>query len=283
MASQDFFRTAIPQNTFLRQFISYYYFHSSEEEQVTQKFIFHPHYKAALTLYKSSDSYIKDGIFFTIPNTNENYCCHYSGIITASKLVSIQTPFHKVGIVFQPLGLNHFIPETLAEITSQYSPINFSYFNTMLSEVLDLVFDAPTITEKVQHLDHFFSERFIGFTEERLTNGISLILNTNHNFTVQELADQLQIHRKTLLRLFNKHLVCSVKDYLNIVRFRKTLETYQASIDKPKLTELAYGNAYYDQAEFINHFKRITGTNPSKLFKGINHIGKQDTYWTILA
>jgi YesN/AraC family two-component response regulator len=73
-----------------------------------------------------------------------------------------------------------------------------------------------------------------------------------------------------------------VKEYLDIVRFRKALNMYQTIEKKPLLTSIALENGYYDQSEFIKHFKKVTGYNPKKLFKNIQHLGNEDTFWTLI-
>jgi AraC-like DNA-binding protein len=46
-----------------------------------------------------------------------------------------------------------------------------------------------------------------------------------------------------------------------------------------KLTDLAYQFNYYDQSDFINQFRKITGINPKNLFKKVKHFGNENLFW----
>jgi AraC-like DNA-binding protein len=99
--------------------------------------------------------------------------------------------------------------------------------------------------------------------------------------TVEELAAELEISRKTLLRLFNKHQNSSVIDYMKMIQFRRSIELFQNSKDRTKLTELALDTAYYDQSDFIKHFKKLTGFNPKLFFNNLSILGDKGTFWTL--
>jgi AraC-like DNA-binding protein len=97
---------------------------------------------------------------------------------------------------------------------------------------------------------------------------------------VEELADKMGVSRKTLLRLFKKHHNCSVIDYIKMLQFRKSIESFTKKQNKATLTELAHDTFYYDQSDFVKHFKKLTGFSPKRFFKGLSNLGSQDTYWT---
>jgi len=138
------------------------------------------------------------------------------------------------------------------------------------------------LAHKVKLLDGYFESQLVGFEEDRLEKAIDCLVNSSEKYTVEKLATEVAVSRKTLLRLFTKHLNCSVKDYIHIVQFRKAVETYQASQKKLQLGEVAHRNNYYDQSDFIKRFKKITGFNPKRFFKDIKHLGNEDTFWTFL-
>lgn len=81
--------------------------------------------------------------------------------------------------------------------------------------------------------------------------------------------------------MFQKHLNCSVKDYLSVVYFRRALEIYNKSPEKKLLIDVALDADYYDQSEFISHFKKLTGFNPRRFFRKLVQYGKEETYWSI--
>ena len=79
------------------------------------------------------------------------------------------------------------------------------------------------------------------------------------------LASTVNVSRRTLLRLFKKHLGYSIEEYISVVKFRKSLLHFQ-QMENPKFTEVALESDYYDQADFNHQFKYRTNMTPSKLF-----------------
>lgn len=273
------FRTQQPASLFLRKYIAYYYFHQTNEKSGTLRFTYYPHIKNALTIYRNSSAVMLDDYTSrTIPNAND-YFFTYTKLVRRYSDAELNAPFDKIGVVFQPLGINHFINGNLSEIIEKEINPNLTYFKASMRPFLDKIYDADNLNKKVEYLDSYFQSVFVGFEEKRVSDVIQLILNTEQKYTVQTLAATLNINRKTLLRLFKKHLCCSVKDYLGAVQFRRALETYQSKTNKPLLTHLALDSDYYDQSDFINHFTKITGFNPKRFFKKVVKYGEEETFW----
>jgi len=53
--NNESFTTAKPLSEKIRRYISYYYFHASDDENYNKSFVFYPNYKHALTVYKHSE------------------------------------------------------------------------------------------------------------------------------------------------------------------------------------------------------------------------------------
>lgn len=194
--------------------------------------------------------------------------------------VQLNGKHQKIGIVFNPLGLNHFLDCELSKISNNLS-FDFNYFGKDFENRLEEVYKTSNFEEKVALLDTFFAEKHNPKIDERIVLAVEKIIETKGTISSKELTDLLLISRKTLLRMFKNHLNCSVEDYKKLVRFRVTLNHYQSLENKPKLSDIAYDNFFYDQANFINHFKSLVGTSPKLLFNSIEKLGDEDTYWTL--
>ncbi|MBC8644995.1 helix-turn-helix transcriptional regulator [Flavobacterium lindanitolerans] len=94
---------------------------------------------------------------------------------------------------------------------------------------------------------------------------MSEIIKSGGLVKVAALSEKLKTNRKTLLRLFQKHLLCSVEEYKKMVRFRQAINFSQEQNGANTLTEVALFSQYYDQADFIRQFKSITKESPKKL------------------
>ncbi len=278
--SREKFITKKPNNSFLRQYISYYYFHKSLDNSVEKRFIYYPNIKNALTIYKNSKVTFNENQSRTEPDSKTNFSILYSGIQKQLRITEIIAPFDKIGIVFNELGINHFVKEPLSNISNHSIDKHFNYFGNELVKSCEFIYNENDLDKKVSLLDSLFQNEFCDFKDKKIKSCITIILNSNEKLTVAELSERLQINKKTLLRLFRNHLCCTTKEYLNIVKFRKSLNDYLLVNKKLSLTELALKNQYYDQSQFINHFKKLSGKSPKSFFKNVKHLGAEDVFWT---
>lgn len=273
------FITKKPKNPLLQETISYYYFHQSSNLSHPKKFIYYPNFKNALTIYKHSSITYKAQHSTSQPDANVDFSFLYSGIQKQFRTAEIIPPFDKIGIVFQELGINHFIHTPLNTITNHSIDKSFNYFGDDLKHVCANVYNTSNIDEKVKLLDAFFLKTYIPFKNERLKTSVDHIISSQKT-TVKEVAKHCKISEKTLVRLFKAHLCCTPKTYIDVVQFRKALNDYLLLNKNLSLTELALDNEYYDQAQFIHHFKKLSGVTPKHFFKSIKHLGYEDTFWT---
>lgn len=279
--NQEKFNTQKPKKSFLREYISYYYFHNSLDDSFVKSYVYYPHIKSALTIYKNSKALYSINHSITIPDQNTAYSFLYSGIQTQLRSAGIVAPFNKIGVVFNELGINHFIKEPISSISNDPIDKSFNYFGDELIKTCELVYKEEEIDKKVDYLDSFFEKAFCNFMDEKFKNCIEIVVNSKEKLTVTELSEKAGINKKTLLRLFKKHIGCTPKDYLKIAQFRKSLNDFLLENKTVQLTELALDNQYYDQSQFINHFKKLSGVNPKAFFKDIKHIGTEDIFWTL--
>ena len=184
-------------------------------------------------------------------------------------------------MVFNPLGINSFIKNTtLSKITERGT--HFDYFGIDFEKCLDAVYKEQEIEKKVDVLNSYFTSKIENFQNDIIEKSLELIHSSDEKINVKYISEKLSIHRRTLLREFNKHLCCGVKTYIDVVKFRKAFTWYQTSDIKPNISSLSYDFNYFDQSEFVKHFKKITKSNPTKLLKEIKHLGNEDTYWKVI-
>lgn len=273
------FITVKPKNALVSKHVSYYYFHRSDDAAFKKNFFFYPNYNHALTVYRGSDVDFTESGSLVNPSVHDTISCFYSINTCSNFKVSLNGIFNKIGVVFNPLGLNHFINKPLSEVFERSSYI-FNYFGEAFCTVLEEVYEEQDNDRKASILDAYFAENYIGFEESIVKNAVAEILNSNGSVRVEELSDKLQVNRKTLLRLFKKHLCCSVEEYKKLVMFRNALNYSQQNRNEASLTDIALYNLYYDQAHFIKHFKSVTKLSPKTLLSNLTHLGSQGVvYW----
>jgi AraC-like DNA-binding protein len=277
MDSKGDFITVKPKDPLAQKHISYYYFHISTDIDYHSKFFFYPNYKHALTIYKGSDVMIDSDGSVVRESKEQKLSFFYTVNSDRNIKVDIKGSFNKIGVVFNPLGINHFISTPLNEVFTKGVAV-FDYFKPDLEIVANRVYEESDAEKKGELLDAFFASRYCTFDEPVVKKALQEILNSNGSIRVEELSDATGVNRKTLLRMFNKHLCCSVEEYKKMVMFRNALNYSQES-NEHSLTDVALYSLYYDQAHFIKHFKSVTQQSPKVLLSKLTKLGTQETYW----
>lgn len=274
------FFTSKPDSALLKTCIAYYYFDVCVVDNISKFFVYYPHFNNALTIYKDSEIILTQPYStISIPKSN-HYAFGFSKLITNAAEAHLYAPFNRIGVVFQPLGLNHFLDGFLSDYVQTPINTNFDLFAQAMQPILNDVFSTDDLVEKVEILDNFFLSVYKGFQDRKMEEAMKLMFQEDMKYNVESLAEKLNISRKTLLRMFKKHQNCSVIDYMKLIQFRKSIEIFKNSNDKTTLTELALDTAYYDQSDFIKHFKKLTGFNPKSFFNSLSVLGDKGTFWT---
>jgi AraC family transcriptional regulator len=84
-----------------------------------------------------------------------------------------------------------------------------------------------------------------------------------HNWTLEEIAGQVDVHPVHLSRVFRKTYGETLGQYLNRIRVRYASQKLSTS-DAP-LSDVALSAGFYDQSHFTRIFKQLTGTTPGLL------------------
>ncbi|MNJ86015.1 Helix-turn-helix domain protein [compost metagenome] len=256
------FVTVKPKSELISKYISYYYFHDSDEADSQRSFVFYPHFKHGFTAYKTADSFIT------------KYTMNYDRQIR----VKLPDPFQKLGVAFHPLGINHFVSVPVSELHHKET-LAFTHWNPDIFPELEEIYQTEAIDQKRDLLDRLFEKRFRPNPDLQLVQqAITHIFNTFGTIQVDELAEKIGVSRKTLLRHFRKHLDCSIEEYKKVVKFRTSIQAANNQGLK-NLTEVSLYSLYYDQADFTNRFKELTGQSPTTFFASISKMGDEDIFW----
>lgn len=276
MSTIESFTTIQPANKEIQKYISYYYFHSSEDQNFKKSFTFYPNYKHGLTVYLGSNVDFRN--CSNVTPGEEKITVLYTMNYEKAIQVNLNGPFNKIGVAFEAGGINHFVK---SDLKNHYNSENhlFSYFGDEFEIILKKIYSLQTIEEKRDELDRFFESKLIEFKDRILLNIVTDIIESGGTMRIEDLSLKYSIHRKTILRLFQKHFCCSPEAYKKMVKFRNTLNFTQKQNTLDSLTEISLFNNYYDQADFNKQIKAITNCTPKELFTTIEKVGEMDTYW----
>ena len=92
-----------------------------------------------------------------------------------------------------------------------------------------------------------------------------LILETEIDYSLTYLSEQLNIHPVHLSREFTNHFGSTLGQYVRQLKLNKAINLLLEK--KYSMTEICYKCGFYDQSHFIKNFKSIYKINPSSFLK----------------
>jgi len=169
---------------------------------------------------------------------------------------------------FHPDGCLPFINMPIADMDNKAIALEELYGDKgkLLGES---VCAAKEVTTQINLVENFLLQQIQQKeTSDRIAAlSVQTLLDLKGQLTVDELADQLQVHRRLLERRFASVIGLSPKQLAKIIRLQATLKMMgEGKYDN--LTALAYENGYFDQAHFIKDFKEFTGVTPGEFYAG---------------
>ncbi len=278
------FESIAPKAAQLKAHIAYYYFHQTHQIDGVNRVIYYPNHQDAINIYRHADVQWDEYGRTITANSSEFNSCVYTSNQQQARMVTMLGAHFKIGIVFNPLGFNHFIDVPFNQlIHGVVTP--FDYFGAGFLKLTDQLYAAKQLTAKRQLLDEFFVSRFTGFTDQPFKKLIEHMLHHDPNIDVAAMASHLKVSGKTVLRRFKQHLGHAPREFKAVIKFRQALLQYQqqSKTSKPSLTEIGIQSAYYDQSDFIKQYKSLVGLTPKQLFKRIQSLGSNNTFWTHLT
>ena len=95
-----------------------------------------------------------------------------------------------------------------------------------------------------------------------IVQAVQHIVMHEGSLPVESLLQMVSVNERTLERKFKLHIGITPKRFSDIVRLNTSAKKVQQVKAPRKLTGVAYDCGYFDQAHFINEFKKYTGITP---------------------
>ncbi|MEM1096561.1 MAG: helix-turn-helix domain-containing protein [Bacteroidota bacterium] len=278
--STEHFTTALPQDPALQGIIAYYYVHRTFSDAFARSFYYYPHHGRALNVFEHSDVVWDGASRYTLPSRVAKRTIILTSPRRARRQVHMVGRVNKLGIVFEPLGLNRFVDVPLGHAAPD-TIVAFPHLGRAFGHVLDRVAATPDLKEKVALLDRFFVAHDRGPTYPAVLDDImGAIGHADGQLSIHAAAAMYGVHQRTLLRLFRQHVGCSPQQFASVVRFRAIVDRYTQAADPLSLTELAYASGFCDQSAFIKHMRAMVGVAPGRFFQSMRDQRNRHTVWT---
>jgi AraC-like DNA-binding protein len=195
--------------------------------------------------------------------------CGISGLQTQHKLFQAENLATKTILVkFYPWAINALFKEAAYHFTNQA----LGLADVVKPGLISCLEEQLMATTKPYELSQLVQDFLIQLLSTRDNESPSKcmialsqqIIHSPALPTVNELAKQFGLSKRTLERQFKVILGMSPKTYLKLGQFQKTLQQlrtgscWEAIVDQLN---------YYDQAHFINSFKQFSGLTPSQFIQ----------------
>ena len=135
--------------------------------------------------------------------------------------------------------------------------------DVLLRKVNNIILTGENARKKFSFTDIEHSKTtYSDFDKKFLKDCMSIIKDNfqNSNFTVEVLAENINLHRRTLLRKFNALTGKSPVDLIRYIRMSKAAELIK---EKYRVNEVALMVGYEDTNRFSQAFKQFHGASPS--------------------
>jgi AraC-like DNA-binding protein len=224
------------------------------------------HYWMVRWNLKDDQSYLQE----TLPHPNvqmvfENGVCRVAGICTGKFSRVIQARSMVFGIKFQPGGFRPFIKDQVSALLNR-TVIARSILGSWVSQ-LEAAWISPTSTPEkmIDVCNRFFRARLPkpDPAVELATNTVALILRDPEIKSVDTLARQTQIPKRSLQRLFREYVGVHPKWVIRRYRLHELVAKLDSG-EQLDLAQVALDLGYFDQAHLINDFRSVVGHSPLK-------------------
>jgi AraC-like DNA-binding protein len=159
-------------------------------------------------------------------------------------------------INFKLFAAEYLFQDTIANFINSYKKLPNNFWSIEENDLNDFDKFCKKMTLTIQQLLPTEIDR----RKQKLSE---LLYSSVDSFTVKEISEQVFWSSRQINRYFTKHVGISLKEYMNILRFKASLR----QIDQGKLFP---EQNYFDQAHFSREVKKITGVNLRELYKNKN-------------
>lgn len=270
------FETLKPTHQLLRKYVSYYYLDIADDDNYFNEYICYPHYNNTISIYQSHAASLQNNHSIINFEKEALPLQIFTPLREDILKVTQRGPVYKIGIVFEPFGVNQFLPKGTSIHQISCTPT----FKFLDNDFVLSLFDEDGFENMVSLLEKQLLQLLRPVENHYLTNAIQILNLTETEMSIDELAEvKLGISRKHLNRLFKQYLGVSIQKYRSIVRFRQLMNYKLHQSGRHNLTTLSHQAHYTDQSHFIKACKQLTGLTPSQFFKEGKVIGSEDTFW----
>lgn len=173
------------------------------------------------------------------------------------------------GVKFRPGGFYPFFRQPVAKLTDD-TICPHKVFGTEVEELEEKLLSLEDAGEMVEAAEVFLRDRMPERDEtvEVVGRVVECTVSDREIVRVEDVADRLNLNKRTLQRIFNKYVGVSPKWVIRRYRLHEAADRLAegGAVNWP---EMALDLGYFDQAHFIKDFKAVVGKAPAEYARNI--------------
>lgn len=253
-----------PKNEILKKYVEGYYFMQEDSASGSFKYRTFPNNYTIVTVMQDISLKHSDSKMIINPSKKNGI---YSNIVyryNSPIEIFYEKPANEITIYFKPLGINFFVKNAEVFYSQDHTrAIEFCPFSDFKSEMIEIL-NLPDREKQIDRLEDYWMAKYI---EKDFSLMKSLIKAIETDTKIEGIAQNHNISRQYLNRLFQKNIGKSATEYRKIHRFRKSIAEKN---EVRSLTELSHDNLFYDQSHFIKDFRDLTHKTPTSFFRKVD-------------
>jgi AraC-like DNA-binding protein len=178
---------------------------------------------------------------------------------------------HVLGICFYPDGFYPFFRIPVGEFRNRL--VSAGEIGFRVGTIIERLKEAPDVSVRLDILEHELALMldFGNRTPESFRKVFHALKRTGDPGTLAEFCKRSGVGPRTLERQYAHYVGLSPAAFGTLSRFQDGLNQVLAG-DYEKLSDVAYGQGYFDQMHFIRDFRRYAGNTPKNFVRQNNSI-----------
>jgi AraC-like DNA-binding protein len=173
-----------------------------------------------------------------------------------------------IAVRFKPGGLAAFTRTPVHDLSNIFVESDCLWRGEAVRQLVETLDAAPSFTAQAALLDAHLAALLNAPPHlDRILYAVERLNSVDAPISLQRLAEDLNFSQKHTERLFSRYVGLRPNLYLRIARFHAAIAARGTITPaRPRLSHLAVGAGFFDQAHFTREFKQFSGATPRQFF-----------------